>query len=437
MGLMHHLKYVKDPNYRGYVVRRNATMLMKSGGLFDEAKYLYKMFDKRVQIKLKEQKFVFPSGAEIAFAHYENDAAADQWQGIQISSVLYDEATQADEAHILWLLSRLRSKAKMTGKLALTCNPSPDSYLRKWVDWYLYPKDHEFAGRPNPDRDGKVRYFIRKHNQMIWADTEQELFDKYGASCRPMSFQFISATIKDNPPLLELNPDYLTNLENLKYVEKERLLFGNWDARPEGSGYWKRDWCEIVELPPMITERKVRSWDIAGSVPSETNPSPDWTAGTLVSKDKYGTYYVEDVQRFQKRHGEVLQKIIETAKADGADTLIVIPCDPGAAGKAYATSMVRELAEHGFYARTKATNKSKVTRFAPFCAASSAGLVKIVRGAWNEDFLSELEAFDGSRKVKDDQVDSVGDGFMMLASSVQIPTFSPPSDLGKSNQFNF
>ena len=76
----------------------------------------------------------------------------------------------------------------------------------------------------------------------------------------------------------------------------------------------------------------------------------------------------------------------------------MIPQDPNAAGKAYAATMVRDLAEHGFYAKTKSTNQSKVTRFAPFCAASEAGSIKIVKGDWNESFFIELEGFDGGRK---------------------------------------
>jgi predicted phage terminase large subunit-like protein len=100
--------------------------------------------------------------------------------------------------------------------------------------------------------------------------------------------------------------------------------------------------------------------------------------------------------------------------------------------------MVRDLAEHGFYAKTKATNQSKVTRFAPFCAASEAGSIKIVKGDWNESFFIELEGFDGGRKrgTHDDQVDAAGDSFLYLCSTIQIPTFSIP-DMTTTNSFSF
>ena len=34
IGLMRHLRFAQDPNYRGYCVRKNSTAIMKSGGLF-------------------------------------------------------------------------------------------------------------------------------------------------------------------------------------------------------------------------------------------------------------------------------------------------------------------------------------------------------------------------------------------------------------------
>ncbi|MNF36766.1 Terminase-like family protein [compost metagenome] len=189
-----------------------------------------------------------------------------------------------------------------------------------------------------------------------------------------------------------------------------------------------------VPLAPMVALQRVRAWDISGTLPSDTNPNPDWTAGVLMSKDKHSLYYIEDVVRDRRLYGGVFDLILETARRDGAETTILIPCDPGAAGKAYAGQLVRELAEHGFVARMKATNKSKVTRFAPFSALSEAGGVRIVRGPWTDTYLDELERFDGSRNIKDDQVDATGDAFTHLASNLHIPDFMPP-DMKQVNPF--
>ncbi|WP_439144452.1 hypothetical protein, partial [Staphylococcus aureus] len=84
------------------------------------------------------------------------------------------------------------------------------------------------------------------------------------------------------------------------------------------------------------------------------------------------------------------------------------------------------MAEHGFHARTRPTNKSKVTRFGPFASMAEAGGVQVVEGPWNEAYLTELEVFDGSRNVKDDQVDATSDAYTYLASDIHIPNFIPP-----------
>ena len=140
--------------------------------------------------------------------------------------------------------------------------------------------------------------------------------------------------------LLEAQPEYLGNLLAMGRVEQDKYLHGCWDAELETNGYWKKEWCEVVDKAPMTAIKKIRAWDISGTIPSETNPRPDYTVGVLMSKDKYGTYYVEDVVRFHARHGEVFEKMVEIAKKDGDDVVIVVPQDPGAAGKQYASSQI-------------------------------------------------------------------------------------------------
>ena len=76
-------------------------------------------------------------------------------------------------------------------------------------------------------------------------------------------------------------------------------------------------------------------------------------------------------------------------------------------------------------------HSSKLVRFKPLCALAESGNLKIVKGDWNEDFLSELEKFTGERSntrdSKDDQVDAARDAFATLAKSVSIPAVQIPS----------
>jgi len=54
----------------------------------------------------------------------------------------------------------------------------------------------------------------------------------------------------------------------------------------------------------------------------------------------------------------------------------------------------------------------KVTRFGPFSAQARAGNIKLVRGAWNEDFLTALEGF--PEAAHDDDADAASGAFNLF-----------------------
>ncbi|AIW01755.1 terminase large subunit [Pseudomonas phage vB_PaeM_PS24] len=430
LGVMDFLKHVKYPMFRGLITRRTTPQIKGPGGILDNCLQLYKQFDKNVKWKDKDGKFVFSSGAEIHLRHFAHIDDKDNYQGLEINEFLVDEGQQYTLEMLLYLMSRMRGPKcpEVEPHMKITCNPDYNSPLRKWLTWYLDPE----TGIPIPERDGITRFFTIQNGDMEFADTAEELIEKYNLKSPPLTFKFISANVYDNPVVMEINPQYVAWLEGLNRVEKLRLLHGSWFAREEASGYFKREWTPIIPLRPTDTVRQVRAWDISGTLPSDSNKEPDWTAGVLMSKGRSTLYTIEDVVRDRRRIGGVFELILETARHDGADTTILIPRDPGAAGQHLAWDFVRRLAEHGFHARTRPTNKSKVTRFGPFASMAEAGGVQVVEGPWNEAYLTELEVFDGSRNVKDDQVDATSDAYTYLASDIHIPNFIPP-DLTRPN----
>ena len=436
MGVMAFLPYIKYPNFRGLITRRTTPQLTGPGGIADVAMDLFRKVDPKVKYRTMDKVFVFSSGATVSLRHFEYEQDEINFQGLQADLILVDEAQQFTERQVVYLRGRNRNPRcpEVRPRMLLTCNPEKHSFLRAWLDWHLDEK-----GFPIPERDSKRRYFLRLNGKMNWAESSEELVEKFNDGknpCIPTSINFISANVFDNPVLLEAQPEYLGNLLAMGRVEQDKYLHGCWDAELETNGYWKKEWCEVVDKAPMTAIKKIRAWDISGTIPSETNPRPDYTVGVLMSKDKYGTYYVEDVVRFHARHGEVFEKMVEIAKKDGDDVVIVVPQDPGAAGKQYASTLVRDLANLGYYARMKGTNKSKLQWFAPFCAACESGNVRLVMGEWNEEYINELQAFDGGNKrLKDDQVDASGDAFIMLATGMNIPTFSLP-DISGESRFN-
>ena len=243
MGLMRFLLYIEDPNFFGYVFRLNATDMKGGGGLFQTACRMFKAYDSRVKYTKQPMCIYFPSGATINFTGLDGESGMNAIQGIQISAAMLDEATHFSEEEVMWIISRLRTTANMSPCLWLTCNPDPSSFLCKWLEsFYLHPRGTvldgaDIGGRPNKEKDGIIRYYLRVGNEMVWGDTEKELIDKYSHSypkdsdgnttCKPRTFSFISATCLDNPPLLAANPDYISSLASLPRVTKERLLEGN------------------------------------------------------------------------------------------------------------------------------------------------------------------------------------------------------------------
>jgi predicted phage terminase large subunit-like protein len=435
IGVIDFLKYTDTPNFIGVMTRRTTPQLTGPGGLLTKCKRLFGMAYSPDEFtwRAKDGKFVFhKSGAEIYLKHFENDDADVNWQGSEANLFYVDEGTQFTQHMIQYIQSRMRNPScpEVRPHLKITCNPDADHFLRKWVEPYLNED-----GTPDRSKDGTLRYFSFQEGDFVWGDTKEELLANYGIPEEfALSFTFISATVRDNPIVQKINPKYVANLMGLKGVERARLLDGNWYVRESASGYFKREWLTTVNLWDQDIVSYVRAWDIAGTLPSDVNPNPDWTAGVLMAKTKAGRYIIVDVVRFRARFGEVMQNIISTAKSDPPGTKIILPQEPGQAGKSSGQMMIKELIEEGFYAKMRPTNKSKIVRFQPFAAASEAELIDYVEGEWNDDYFFELEGFTGSKKDKDDQVDATSDAFIELAQDRRLPAFAVPIQT-QSNAF--
>lgn len=416
------LQWAQDPameKFRGVILRRTMVQVTGPGGPAETGQEIYQQFG--AQFKIKDSKFIFPNKATIVCKGCEQEKDKHNFQGWQVSAFLVDEAQQFEESQVLYFISRMRTAAPMKPVMMMTANPDYNSYLRKWLEGAGYLDER---GLPRKDRDGVRMWFVRIDNQMVWNESKEELLKTYGENCGPMSFVFLPANCHDNPILLRRDPSYAHKLMNMPRVEMERLYLGSWYAKETSSGFFKKEFCTPVKLFEQNIVSYCRAWDIAGSLPSEAMPNPDATAGVLIAKTKSGRYIIVDVVRFKARFGEVMQRIIETAKSDPEGTQILLPQEPGQAGKAAGQMMIKELLSEGFYARMRPTNKSKVVRFQPFAAAAEAGLIDYVEDAsWNDVYFDELEQFDGSRKNKDDQVDATSDAFITLAQKLQIPNF--------------
>ena len=368
------------------------------------------------------------------------------------------EVTHADnEEQLWWLWSRLRSNAENTHSMWWSCNPDNSHWVLKYAMWYLHPVGHPLAGRPDPEKNGKVRYLLRINGDVVWGDTPEELKEKYGEDKEPISFMGLFGTIDDNPPLMLSNRLYKSNLEALPKLERERLLHGNWFARPENSSYYDRANCEEITAVPHQSEfvKIVRSYDVAGTLPHDGNRSPDYFASVKMGKMKNGDYVILDVVRTRITFGQWLEHILDNARRDGPNVDIILGEDPNPAAKAAIKLLAKDIVESGYIAKTRRASGGKLDSFRPFAASAELGFVKFVKSCgqdlWNkivsdnEFVYAELENFDGTRKSgeagHDDIVDCCSLAYLFLAQKFQLPNFlsglkSSDSILKVNNPFN-
>jgi predicted phage terminase large subunit-like protein len=394
-----------NSEFSAVIFRRNSTQVRNPGGLWDEAFKLFPFSGARAVSHQLEWRW--KDGGKVKMAHLENENTVLDWQGAQVPLIMFDELTHFSKNQFFYMLSRNRSLCGVRPYVRATTNPDADSWVADFIEWWIDEK----TGYPIPERSGVVRWFIRLQDTIVWGDSRKQLIAEYGKEVEPKSFTFIPARLEDNQILMRNDPGYRANLLALSRVERERLLGGNWKIRPVAGMYFKRTEITILEEVPSDITGFIRYWDLAATEVSDTSPNPDWTAGVKIGLRKNGRYVVLHVIRARERSGKIRELVKNTALIDGYSCLVGLAQDPGQAGKDQVESYVQDLA--GFAVRTNRVTGDKVTRAEPFAAQWQHGNIDVVRGAWNEAYFDELEAFPST--AHDDQVDASADAFNELA----------------------
>lgn len=251
--------------------------------------------------------------------------------------------------------------------------------------------------------------FIGTPKGMNWFS---ELFE--GAGAKPGWARWQAPTA-DNPliPPEEIEAAR-ADLGSLQFAQEYLAQFVT-----AGAGMFRREWFGVVDEAPAGL-RWVRCWDLAATEDGKGSKDPDWTAGAKVAKTADGVWYIADVQRVRATPGGVEALVRQTAEVDGRETAIYMEQEPGASGKSVIAHYAgRVLAGYTF--RPWPASGSKPERARPVSSAAEAGNVKLVRGAWNKDFLDEAAMFpaDGAH---DDQIDAVSMAFAAItAKRIALP----------------
>lgn len=359
------LQYADVPGYNCLILRRTFQELALPGALIDISQSWLRGYE-GVQWDNMGHRWKFREGSSITFGYIECEQDCARYYSSAFSTICVDEATLIPWKY-LQLVTNSRMRRAMSSALPL-----------------------------------RIRYATNP------GGVSHDEFRSYFVDPKTAQGVFLPARLEDNPYLDR--ESYKKSLSRLDPVSRERLLHGNWDARPAGM-YFKVERIKIIDVAPDPTTYKgVRAWDMAGSVP-RAGSNPDFTAGVLMSQTEDGRTIIHDVARFRLRAPEVEAKVRQIAELDGKALPVWLEIEPGSAGLAVCDNFVRKVLM-GWEVQGFKTTGEKAVRAGPFASQVEAGTVYLVRGAWNKAYLEELEMFpEGEKK---DQVDASSLAFNRL-----------------------
>lgn len=418
--LLEAMKWVKWPKYEAIIFRRQSVDITGSGGLWSEAQSLYRPFGAQFRAGQYLDARWDDTGSVIQFAHLNNEDDVYNFQGKQLAFVGLDELTHFTEKQFWYIWTRLRSMCGIRPYLRATCNPDPDSFVAKLIDWWIGDD-----GYPIPERDGVLRWFCRRGDELQWFDTAEECQDYLDSvgdhKAKPKSLTFIRSEMQDNAIGMAAQPDYQSQLAAMDLVTRGQLLDGNWRVRARSGGMFDRTWFEIIDALPAESQwaHQARGWDKAATKPNPANEDPDYTRGVKGVWLKNGQLVISDMVGCRAEPGHVDELVLSTAKMDGPSCVQAMWVDPGQSGKVdqfHTDALFRRKAGNLRLVWEQAT-KNKVEYAKPFSAfcdpTANDGIrrVKLLRGPWNAEFLAELERFPkpagvAGKGVHDDVIDA-------------------------------
>ena len=309
-------------------------------------------------------------------------------RGPNVNWFWYDEAGR-DELGITW---QITNAGVRIGK-----NP------QSWATYTPRPKEH-----------WSYRFFIE---QKIPPDVLEEL-DKLGIR-DTILIETYHLTREDNKK--NLDPLFYMNL-SLNYPSGWlRAQEYDGEYSNEGGKIGDRNWFnnKILDVAPEA-RRRVRFWDLAATEKKQAKDDPDETVGTLISKFMFDK---EDVRNngkdnFCMEHQisgywaweKLLEVIANTARHDGPDVKVVIEQEPGSGGKNQIAAVqtyfrtIPELSHHTIKGQLARDVGDRVMAANHWFGIAAEGRMWMLRGSWNEHFLSQLDGF--TQIVHDDCVTS-------------------------------
>lgn len=353
---------------------------------------------------------------------------------------------------------------KLTNGSSLKSRPAGSKFTGRRIDWAIVDDPHK--GRQEAEskvqREGVVKWFFadivtrmspggvifvihtlwhpedligvisspERNLQLAEADAEDEIFTcttipaicekeegdplgrKVGESCFPeVRDERFFHNIRQSIPSYEWESQYQQRprLAGAGNIDFSKINYINWN-----------------EVPSHL--QLLRHYDLAVS----ESQAADYTAGGLVAYDEVeDKFYICGIMRAQANWIKMRKRIIDISEFElenyGVSTIGV----EAVAGFIAAYQDLKQILKGRVEVKATKPIKSKLARATPWINKIEAGRLYMVRGAWNKEFLSELDMFGGEGCVHDDMVDCVSGGFSLLTGRNRYKTDKPKAEAKK------
>lgn len=164
--------------------------------------------------------------------------------------------------------------------------------------------------------------------------------------------------------------------------------------------YFKADWFDIIDVEPACS-MYARGWDVAFTI-----DGGDYTAGAKVGVDMFGNLVILDVWRDRVTGFDMQKQIVRCSLDDGPG------CAVGVEDSANTKHLISILEQPEIMFQmplqtVSVHGRSKWERSQKYAGMCGRNKVKLLRGAWNHDFIREHTRFRNKKTDTDDQIDAV------------------------------
>jgi hypothetical protein len=250
--LLDALKDYKNKNFNAVIFRKEINDLET---IERESELFFHQFGDYNKSK-NDMTWNFANGSSVKLTYYAGSLSEfkTRFQGQEIPYIAVDEITQMEYDKFKYIMTDCRNSHFIPNRLFGTCNPDPDCWVAKFIDWWIGEE-----GYPIPERNGIIRYCFmggddaKEPSNISWGNTREEVYENnkdlidtlylpfenlnLGITKQEMfikSVTFIEGRLEENIQLLRSSPEYVSNLANQPLEDIERDLRGNWKFKTVG-----------------------------------------------------------------------------------------------------------------------------------------------------------------------------------------------------------